>query len=167
CNGRIAVKCIRQRVFSNDDGTHNGIYTNIVNIADLVESKASLSVCPVMLQEYIEKKIELRITIVGKQVFACAIHSQDEVRTMIDWRRYGEKWVKHEVFVLPEHVKGKLLESMKSWGIVFGAIDMIVTPENNYVFLEVNPSGQYGWIEGLTGMPISRAIAEVLSNPNV
>ena len=54
---------------------------------------------------------------------------------------------------------------MKALKINFGAIDMILTPEGEYVFLEVNPNGQWGWIEKLTGMPISQAIADVLSDP--
>ena len=54
---------------------------------------------------------------------------------------------------------------MKKCGVSFGAVDMIVTPNDRYVFLEINPSGQFGWIEKLTGLPISRTIAEVLANP--
>jgi len=165
CGGKVAVKSIKQRIFTKDDGTNDGIYTNIVTSSELSNNREALSVCPVLLQEYVEKKLELRITVIGNHVFACAIHSQDEKRTMIDWRKYGDKWVLHEEFVLPETIKEKLLASMKLWGIDFGAIDMIVTPGGDYVFLEVNPNGQYGWIEGLTGMPISRTIADVLSDP--
>ncbi len=51
---------------------------------------------------------------------------------------------------------------MKTLGLCYGAVDMIITPENEYVFLEVNPSGQWGWIEELTGMKISKAIATLL-----
>ncbi len=54
---------------------------------------------------------------------------------------------------------------MKALKINFGAIDMILTPEGEYVFLEVNPNGQWGWIEKLTGMPISQVIDDVVSDP--
>jgi glutathione synthase/RimK-type ligase-like ATP-grasp enzyme len=46
--------------------------------------------------------------------------------------------------------------------LCYGAIDMILTPDGRYVFLEINPSGQYGWIEQVTGLPISAAICEFL-----
>lgn len=55
---------------------------------------------------------------------------------------------------------------MEDCGLAYGAIDMIVTPQGKYIFLEVNPSGQYGWIEALTKMPISKAIAETLATPH-
>ena len=51
---------------------------------------------------------------------------------------------------------------MKDLGLCFGAIDMILTPKNEYVFLEVNPNGQWGWIEELTRVPISSAVANLL-----
>lgn len=118
-----------------------------------------------MLQEYVEKALEFRVTIIGGRIFTCAIHSQDSERTRHDWRRYDFEKVKHEVYQLPVEVEQKLLALMKEWGLVYGAMDMILTPSGEYVFLEVNPTGQWGWIEYLTGMPISRTIAELLMNP--
>jgi hypothetical protein len=47
---------------------------------------------------------------------------------------------------------------------VYGAFDFIVTPKGHYVFLEVNPAGQYMWVEAKTRLPITLALAEVLSN---
>jgi hypothetical protein len=47
-------------------------------------------------------------------------------------------------------------------GLVYGTIDLIVTPDNRYVFLELNSAGEYSWIEELTGLPISEAIADYL-----
>ena len=47
-------------------------------------------------------------------------------------------------------------------GLAYGAIDLVLTPDGRYVFLEINPNGQYLWIEQLTGLPISEAIAEWL-----
>jgi len=120
---------------------------------------------PILAQEYIEKKLELRITIVGQKMFTCAIHSQDSEQTRIDWRRYDFRNVKHLPYQLPEKIKQKLHKLMKIWNLSFGAIDMILTPEGKYVFLEINPNGQWLWIEQLTEMPISRVIAELLANP--
>lgn len=71
----------------------------------------------------------------------------------------------HESYVLPKEINVKLRMLMKKMNLHFGAIDMIVTPSGDYVFLEINPSGQWGWIEVLTKMPISEAIAEILMKP--
>ena len=119
---------------------------------------------PVMAQEYVPKKLELRVTIVGEKIFTCAIYSQGSEKTKIDWRHYDSEKVKHEIFKLPKEIEHKILLFMKEAGLKFGAIDMILTPKDEFVFLEVNPSGQFGWIEDLTGMPISKSIAELLIN---
>ena len=162
--GIIAVKAIRSRIFQEAGGVV-GIYTNKVSTNYLENHIADIALTPVMAQAYIEKKIELRVTIVGYNIFTCAIHSQDSDRTKDDWRRYDFSKVKHESYELPPTIKKQLLVFMEKCGLTFGAIDMILTPTGEYVFLEVNPSGQFGWIENLTGLPISKSIAETLSNP--
>jgi len=138
------------------------LYTNIVSEEELKMYLEDISLSPIMAQEYIHKKIELRITIIGEKIFTCAIHSQDSCCTKIDWRHYDFKNVRHERYQLPERIEKQLLKLMKILDLNFGAIDMILTPNGEYVFLEVNPSGQWGWIENLTGMPISKSIAELL-----
>ncbi|MEK7193684.1 MAG: MvdC/MvdD family ATP grasp protein [Patescibacteria group bacterium] len=166
CGGSIAVKMLKGHLFVDSaSGEIYTLYTNRVSEDELRTHFESIRIAPVFAQEYIPKKLELRITIVGNNVFTCAIHSQDSTRTQDDWRRYDFGNVRHEQFDLPNEVRDALLKLMKSWDLSFGAIDMILTPEGQYVFLEINPSGQWGWIEELTGMPISRAIAELLSNP--
>jgi glutathione synthase/RimK-type ligase-like ATP-grasp enzyme len=47
-------------------------------------------------------------------------------------------------------------------GLCYGAIDMVLTPDGRYVFLEINPNGQYLWIEEAAGLPISDAICDLL-----
>ena len=164
--GTIVVKTIKGHFFRRDDREESFvIYTNPVSTDLLNLYKDDIRLAPVMAQEYVPKKLELRVTIVGKQIFACAIHSQESERTKHDWRRYDFEKVKHEPYQLPPELEKKLLQLMDVWGLSFGAIDMILTPDDRYVFLEINPNGQWGWIEQLTGMPISLAIAELLVNP--
>lgn len=118
--------------------------------------------CPVIVQEYIEKDFELRITIVGNKVFACAIHSQESSKTMEDWRRYDIDNTPHKEFCLPEDISNKLVSLVKSLGLVFGCIDMIVTRNGEFVFLEINTNGQWLWIERLTGMAIGEELAGMI-----
>ena len=164
--GSIALKTIGFHVFPKESGMVSGIYTNRVSEDYLRSRLDSITATPIMAQEYIEKKLELRVTIVGRQIFTCAIYSQDSDKTKHDWRHYDFDNVKHEKYLLPPTIEHQLLDFMKLRRLSFGAIDMILTPAGKYVFLEVNPSGQFRWIESLTGMPISRAIAETFSNPN-
>ena len=161
--GFIAVKALHATIFRDADGGAWAIYTNRVSSDYLRERAGNISSAPIIAQEYISKMLELRITVVGNRVLTCAIHSQDSERTKDDWRRYDFDNVKHEQYELPSDIRFRLLDFMRRCGLSFGAIDMIVTPSGRYVFLEVNPSGQFGWIEELTGLPISESIAEALA----
>ncbi len=163
--GEVVIKTFGGIPFRAADGGDMFVYTTRLSRAMLDRFGEEVKYAPVMLQNYIPKALELRITAVGEQLFAGAIYSQDSPRTKDDWRRYDFGRVKHEPYNLPTEIQEKLLAFMKEVHLAFGAIDMILTPEGEYVFLEVNPSGQWGWIEHLTGMPISRAIAGLLANP--
>ena len=159
----IAVKAVRSRIFQEDNGNATGIYTNRISIDYIKDHTEDIILAPIMAQEYVQKNLEFRVTVVGQDIFTCAIHSQDSERTKEDWRRYDFDNVKHESYDLPEEVKNSLLRFMQLCHLTFGAIDMVLTPEGEYVFLEVNPSGQYIWIENLAKLPISRSIAENLT----
>ncbi|HEV2946102.1 MAG TPA: hypothetical protein VGX70_01925 [Gemmataceae bacterium] len=141
------------------------VFTQLLTRDKLDEIEA-LAACPAIFQQYVEKKVELRITIVGQEMFAAAIFSQEHPETSVDFRRWAllapEKDMKHTVFDLPPAIRAKLLALMDRLGLVFGCVDMILTPDGEYVFLEVNPSGQWGWIEDKTGAPITSALVSLL-----
>src|SRR6185312_12158775 len=107
---------------------------------------------------------ELRITVVGRQVFAAEIHSQHSNHTRHDWRRYDRyatPYFRHE---LPGALQRRCIALVERMGLCYGAIDMVLTPDGRYVFLEINPNGQYLWIEQATGLPISDAICDLLTS---
>lgn len=117
-------------------------------------------------QEYIEKAFELRVTVVGKQVFACKIDSQaqQEETGCIDWRQGYEHGLKQNAFALPASVASQCVAFLYRMSLNFGCFDFIVTPSGEYVFLECNPNGQWLWVELSTGLKIADAIADFLSN---
>lgn len=161
-NGNVVSKPLNQPYLEVDD-QYFLVYTHKIEEEDL-EKFNLVSYSPTLLQEFIPKKIELRITIIGDKVFTASIDSQASNKTKIDWRHYDFQNVSHSPFELPEKVKDLSFQLIKRLGLVFGAIDMILTPDGKYIFLEVNPNGQYLWIELLTGLPISQAIADLLIN---
>lgn len=118
---------------------------------------------PTFFQEYIEKKIELRITVIGEKVFSCEIHSQEVDGAKIDWRAV-EPWdIPHKIHHLPHDLEKKLINYINSYNLSFGAFDFILRPNGEYVFLELNPNGQWYWIEMMTKMPMAKAMAELLT----
>src|SRR3989338_774874 len=120
---------------------------------------------PLLVQEEIKKKIELRITVVGNRIFACAIDSQSLAHSKVDWRMADPYKLKHEMINLPSEVERCCFEICRSFGLQFSAIDMAITPKGDYVFFEINPNGQYLWIEDITKAPISSALADLLADP--
>ena len=108
------------------------------------------------------KRLELRITVVGQRVFAAEIHSQQSNHTRYDYRHYDDNSTRYQPHTLPAEVAQRCLHLVARLGLYYGAIDMILTPDGRYVFLEINPNGQYLWIEQATRLPISDAICDLL-----
>ena len=115
---------------------------------------------PVIFQEYIPATVDLRITIVGEKVFAAEIHSQ-QTDYVYDFRMAMDRADirPHE---LPDTLEKELLTLMDAFGLVYGAVDMRLTPDGQYVFLEVNPAGQWLFIEARTQQPITQALCDYM-----
>jgi len=159
-NGNIVSKLAGFSFFDTVGATFTR-YTEVVSPRDVSYAR-SVQYCPVIFQAYVPKRVELRITVVGQQVFAAEIHSQATNHTRHDWRRYDLYQTPHAVHELPQEVAEMCVRLVEQLGLCYGAIDMVLTPDGRYVFLEINPNGQYLWIEGLTGLPISDAICDLL-----
>ncbi|NWJ50943.1 MAG: hypothetical protein HXX14_08760 [Bacteroidetes bacterium] len=139
------------------------LYANKIKVTELKKRSAHISVAPGIFQEYIQKAYELRITIVDHEIFAVKIDSQAEANTTIDWRK-DQNGASYELIDLDDSFKHRLLALHQAFGLVFGAYDFIVTPNNEYVFLEVNPAGQWLWMEDkLENLKITQSLANVLS----
>lgn len=121
---------------------------------------------PVMLQPYIDKQYELRVTVVGNQIFAAKIDSQKHKKTRTDWRNHADEYNDiYSAYELPQDVSEKCFQLMKTLGLDYGAFDFIKDINGNYIFLEVNPNGQWGFIEVATGLPIANAMIDLLLAP--
>jgi glutathione synthase/RimK-type ligase-like ATP-grasp enzyme len=128
--------------------------------------KSEINICPVIVQERIKKKRELRITVVGSQIFAVSLHMEKlSEEEKVDWRQAIEL-VDYEPVKISHNLKKKLIQILKFLGISFGAFDLIESTEGEYFFLEVNPNGQWAWIEEKTGLPIRDALIKNLLAPN-
>lgn len=159
-NGAIVSK-LAGTAFHHTAGTTFNRYTEVVSRRDPAYAHA-VRYCPMIFQAYVPKRVELRITVVGGRVFAAEIHSQASNHTRHDWRRYDMKETPHLPHTLPPAVEQRCVRLVERLGLSFGAIDMVLTPDGRYVFLEINPNGQYLWIEEATGLPISEAICDLL-----
>lgn len=162
--GRMIAKPVRSG-YVEQGGIGHAIFTNAVVAQDL-EDDAALRSAPVIYQPLLPKRCDLRVTVVGQKVFAAEIHSQEDPAARIDWRRTADPHLPHERATLPPGLEGALLRLCADLGLRFAAIDLVHTVSDEYVFLEVNPGGQWLWIEDLLEYPITATIAEWLLHPS-
>jgi glutathione synthase/RimK-type ligase-like ATP-grasp enzyme len=166
CRSDVAIKSPvswHQSLADSDD--EYGTYTRRLTREEAIRLAPQVAGAPLIVQPYIEKDYELRVTVVDECILACRIDSQESALTAVDWRHYDIANVRHSAVVLAGHLEGSIKHFMNLAGLRFAAIDLIVEPGGKVRFVEANPSGQYGWIESLTGLPISRAIADWLESP--
>ena len=121
-----------------------------------------MAAAPVIYQREIAKACDLRVTVIGERLFATAIHSQADNETEVDWRRGSRVDLVHELVELPEELAARCLELTRALDLRYGAIDLIRDSDGANRFLEINPNGQWAWIERRTGAPLSAAIVDAL-----
>ncbi|MCP5049848.1 MAG: MvdC family ATP-grasp ribosomal peptide maturase [bacterium] len=140
------------------------VYTNLIGPDDLADLHM-LEHSPMVFQEFIPKEVELRIAYVNGGLFTGAVRSGEASGDHhVDWRVPGYEDFKWELFDVPEEWTHKIDTMMKKLGLYFGVLDVIVSPDGSYTFLEVGPTGEWGMLERDLGLPISTAIADTLIN---
>jgi hypothetical protein len=129
-------------------------------LAALTERKP---ISPCFLQEYIEKSHDVRVTVMGRSIFAVAIKPQGRGEEVVDWREHTLE-MNHEVIECPPSISDAMLAFMKHMGLNFGAFDFAVDRRTGgWYFLECNPNGQWLWIEIKTGLKMAETFAQHLS----
>lgn len=123
---------------------------------------------PVLFQQYMPKKEELRVTVVGNKIFPVKLLSQELDVARHDWRRADPKSITHIPCELPQIIKDRCIQLVQTLGLKFGAIDLILTPQGEYIFLEINPNGQWAWIEQVRpDVQIRSALIELLTSASI
>jgi len=117
----------------------------------------TISLTPIYLQTYITKLYEVRITIINTTFYTVRIDTKDK----LDWRA-DYKNHKYSIIECPKKIQKQCLAMLKNYNLRFGAFDYIVTPENKWIFLELNPNGQWLWLEEALNLDISEQIINYL-----
>jgi MvdC family ATP-grasp ribosomal peptide maturase len=160
-NGKMVSKLLTALSRSMEANSSFFLYTSTVKEEDLQDAE-SLRYCPMVFQEQIPKQQELRVVYVNGHVFVGALEASIYAAAKVDWRKPGVEvgaWQHHQ---LPDEVIHRLQAFMGKFGLLFGALDFILTPSGEYVFLEVNPVGEWGMLERDLDLPIASAIADAL-----
>lgn len=128
-------------------------------------SQEAIREWPIIIQEEIPKKNDIRVTIFKDKIFSVNIEVDGPSNMRLDWRRDIDK-ANYKPINLPSVIVNKLLRMLDIMGLSFGAFDLIETPKKEYIFLEINPNGQWAWIEEKTGLPMRDALIKCLVNRN-
>lgn len=132
------------------------IYTSVIESTFFEKyRKENIFDTPVFLQERIQNKFDIRVTIIGNNIFSVAINKLD--KNEVDWRK-PEIEKEYRVIQLPKSLENKLLKYHKHLNLVYSAIDLIQTDNNEFVFLEINPVGEWVWLEKELGLNISNCL---------
>ncbi len=158
-NDEIVAKMVRGVISDND--VMKAQYTTKLGLKEVQGLSDTTVPFPGLYQPLLSKAREWRVTAVGENVFSAAIYT-DEV-AKVDWRLHQTtSAVRLKSEDLPEGTDQKCIDYLGVMGLKFGAFDIVETPDDELVFLECNPNGQYGWLEEELGFPISEAITNEL-----
>jgi glutathione synthase/RimK-type ligase-like ATP-grasp enzyme len=159
--GPMVAKPLRHALI--DDGQLGSVvFTSRVHQLEAGDADA-VRRAPMILQREIPKRADIRVVVVDDAVFATRILSQVHDETQVDWRRGVRMDLEHEAMELPKEVSSACIAVTRDLGLRFAAIDLVEDREGEFWFLEVNPNGQWAWIEQRTGAPIKVAIVDALS----
>jgi ATP-grasp ribosomal peptide maturase len=137
------------------------VYTSRMTEADLDRlDDGGLRVCPHLVQEWIDKAFDVRLTVVGEHCFPVAVHARTE-QARVDWRS-GYDDLTYRRCDLPADVRSGALAYLRRFGLTFGAFDFSVDASGRFWFLECNPAAEWGWLVDETDAPIADAIADEL-----
>ncbi len=160
CDKNCIIKPIKSGLIE-DENISKVIYTNLLD--KMPSSREQINSCPNFIQSHVIKKGDIRVTMVGEKAFAALIHSQEDSKTKVDWR-INQDFLKHSRIELPSDIHNKCVKLLRHLNLRFGAIDFVLDKNEEFIFLEINPNGQWAWIEKLTGYQISHEITNLLVN---
>jgi hypothetical protein len=157
-DGRTVVKTVTAAHW--EDGHEAAfVFARPLELADLPSDASSFASAPAALQAKVDPKRDVRVTVVGSSVLAAETSTAN-----LDWRVEPQaEWASHE---LSDDVTDKCRRLVAALGLHFGGIDLVLDANGTYWFLEINPNGEWGWLQHC-GLPIASALADVLAAVDV
>ena len=160
---QIIVKPLATGYLERDEQSSDSIiYTSLVlekHISDL----SQIPNCPTLFQERINKRTDVRVTIIDGQYIAIALNAAEDGEQRLDIRRNNMRDVSYEKLHLPDAVSSALLKLVQSYSLRFAAVDLCVDSEGMWKFFEINPNGQWAWLDIYANAGISSQFAHAIT----
>lgn len=142
-----------------DNGHEMFTYSTVVSGQEL--RKSEVKYAPIIIQEYLHDKTDIRVTVIDEKIFAVSIIKNGQ-KIEGDWRRTAKEELEYNQIDLPKEVQQQIVNLMHTFRLKFGGIDLALV-DGTYYFIEINPTGEWGWLVDTSRLPIDKAIADSLS----
>jgi hypothetical protein len=156
---QLVIKVLGSNVI-HEDGQRKFAPTSKLSDDDLADL-AGVEHTAHQFQEWVPKAYEVRLIAVGIKQFAVGIRTDDPA-AHVDWRTNYDV-LDYSIVQIPDRIIAQIRAFMTRSNLTFSALDFVVTPEGDWVFLESNSVGQYGWLNPTLGTAVSDAIADHLA----
>ncbi|MFG1617395.1 MvdC/MvdD family ATP grasp protein [Nonomuraea wenchangensis] len=163
CGGAVIYKALNSGLLHEPGGWPRGLLTTALPELPL-DILPRVRYSPCIFQEHVDKAYELRITVIGERLFPVRVDStDDDGEPQVDSRNFLGT-IRYTQVALPEEVEKRLRRVMDHFELAYGAIDVVVDRAGEHYFLEVNPAGQFVWLDDETpGLNLAAAMADYLS----
>lgn len=147
CRGAVIIKPLSSGYIERTGNAPDTlIYTNALRVADLARNM-EIRRCPSLLQEKVKKQSDIRVNVVDDTLEAAELRADDAGTPRLDIRRNNMTDVTYRPIELPRRLVGKILRLVRSYGLRFAALDFLRHSDGDFVFLELNPNGQWAWLD--------------------
>ncbi|MET3667208.1 hypothetical protein [Caulobacter sp. 1776] len=164
--GKVAFKPLEPGTWTNGAGSSWFSYTVVLDQAELERQRASIEASAGIYQHYVEKAFELRVVVMGRSCFSARLDSQDHADTMVDWRHahHSNADLRASHHALDQAIQDACFEFMDAMDLVFGVFDFAVGKDGKTYFLEVNPMGQFLFLDTISSLPLLQIFADFLES---
>ncbi|MFD1147964.1 ATP-grasp ribosomal peptide maturase [Saccharothrix hoggarensis] len=158
--GRPTVTKLVGGMALDEQGVRKNVFTRRLADADLTDLRG-IEHTAHLFQRWIDKEREARVVVIGEHVTAAAIRA-GSAASHVDYRTdYAS--LSYEPITPPVAVVEGIRALMADFGLAYAALDFVLTPSGEWVLLEINPNGQYGFVEHAIGAPLTAQLADLLT----
>lgn len=161
-DGQIVLKAVHHHSVEIENKLYS-MYTRSLTKDDL-SNLNDLIYAPCILQERLSKKLEMRVTVVGEKIFAAELDTRAIPNCQDDLHRCAISEIPKKAVKLSNTVEEACLKIMSTLDLKFGAFDFVLDEKDQLYFLEINPTGDWYWIEHDTNMPITDTIVSLIES---
>lgn len=162
-DSECVVKALSSPLLELESGDYF-VFSNVISSLEAI-GKEEFKSAPTIFQERIKSKTDIRVTVCGNKIFAVEILKTDNSDVPFDWRTCEEE-LTFKPIDLPKDLQSKCFRLVNHFSLTFGALDFVRT-EDNFIFLEINPAGEWGWLQRKADLPIAEALVDAALKTNI